>query len=104
MTEKKRKSRKTDVKALLAGDEEFLRALVRTARQEVLEADMTEALGAEKGERTASWMEYRSGYYCRTLITRIGKLELQDGTGIADDLDRAQQRAVQALAKLASAK
>jgi len=49
-------------------------------------------------------MEYRSGYYCRTLITRIGKLELQDGTVIADDLDRAQQRAVQALAKLASAK
>ena len=49
MTEKKRKSRKTDVKALLAGDEEFLRALVRTALQGVLEADMTEALGAERG-------------------------------------------------------
>jgi transposase-like protein len=51
MTERKVKSGPIDVKALLAGDEEFLRALVRTALQEVLEAQMTEALGAEKGER-----------------------------------------------------
>jgi transposase-like protein len=36
-----------------SGDEEFLRALVRTALQEVLEVEMTQALGAEKGERTA---------------------------------------------------
>lgn len=41
------------VMALLAGDEEFLRALVRTALDEVLEAEMTEAPGAAKGERTA---------------------------------------------------
>jgi len=52
MTERKSKSRTIDVKALLAGDEEFLRALVRTALEEVLEAEMSEALGAEKGERT----------------------------------------------------
>jgi putative transposase len=42
-----------DLKALLVGDEGFMRALVRTALQEVLEGEMTEALGAEKGERTA---------------------------------------------------
>src|SRR5690349_8018384 len=77
MTEKKGKSRTIDVKALMAGDEEFLRALMRTALEEVLEAEMTEALGAEKGERTAGRMGYRSGYYGRTLITRIGKLELR---------------------------
>ena len=53
MTGKKVKSGTIDVKALLAGDEEFLRALVRTALEEVLEAEMTEALSAEKGERTA---------------------------------------------------
>ena len=53
MTDKKIKSGTIDVKALLAGDEEFLRALVRTALHEVLEAEMTETLGAEKGERTA---------------------------------------------------
>ena len=37
MTERKGKSGTIDVKALLAGDEEFLRALERTALQEVLE-------------------------------------------------------------------
>ena len=60
------------MKALLAGDEEFLRALVRTALQEVLEVEMTEALGAEKSKRTAVRVGYRSGYYGRTRITRIG--------------------------------
>jgi putative transposase len=49
MTKRQGKSGTIDVKALMAEDEEFLRALVRTALQEVLEAEMTEALGAEKG-------------------------------------------------------
>jgi transposase-like protein len=84
MTKRQGKSGTIDVKALLSEDEEFLRALVRTALQEVLEAEMTEALGAEKGERTSGRQGYRSGYYGRTLITRVGKLELrvpQDRTG-----------------------
>ena len=38
---------------------------------------MDEALGAEKGERTESRVGYRSGYYNRTLVTRVGKLELR---------------------------
>jgi transposase-like protein len=49
MTDKKGKSGTIDVKALLAGDEEFLRALVRTALEEVLEAEMTEALRSPSG-------------------------------------------------------
>jgi putative transposase len=77
MTKRQGKSGAIDVKALVAEDEEFLRALVRTARQEVLEAEMTEALGAEKGERVVGRQGYRSGYYGRTLITRVGKLELR---------------------------
>jgi transposase-like protein len=52
MTERKSKFAKIDVKALLAGYEEFLRGLVRTALQEVLEVEMTDALGAETSERT----------------------------------------------------
>ena len=87
MTKRQGKSGTIDVKALLAEDEEFLRALVRTALQEVLEAEMTEALGAEKGERAAGRQGYRSGYYGRTLITRVGKLELrvpQDRPGVLD--------------------
>jgi hypothetical protein len=77
MTNRKVKSGTIDVKALLAEDGEFLRALARAALQEVLEAEMTEALSAEKGERTAGRLGYRSGYYDRTLITRVGKLELR---------------------------
>ena len=77
MTKRQGKSGTIDVKALLAEDEEFLRVLVRAALQEVLEAEMTEALGAEKGERSADRLDYRSGYYGRTLITRVGKLELR---------------------------
>jgi hypothetical protein len=37
-----------DVKTRLAGDEAFLRELVRTAPQEVLEAEMSEVLGVER--------------------------------------------------------
>ena len=83
MTIRKVKSGTIDVKAVLAEDGEFLRALARVALQEVLEAEMTEALSAEKGERTAGRLGYRSGYYDRTLITRVGKLELRVRTGRA---------------------
>src|SRR5207248_3803840 len=82
-------------------DEEFLRALVRTALQEVLEAEMTEALGAEKGERASGRQGYRSGYYGRTLITRVGKLELrvpQDRAGrFSTELFERYQRSEKAL-------
>ena len=101
MTKRQGKSGTIDVKALLREDEEFLRALVRTALQEALEAEMTEALGAEKGERAAGRQGYRSGYYGRTLITRVGKLELrvpQDRTGrFSTELFERYQRSERAL-------
>src|SRR6202007_1358576 len=102
MTERKGKSGTIDVKALLAGDEEFLRALVRAALQEVLEAEMTEALGAEKSARTAGRLGYRSGYYGRTVLTRVGKLELrvpQNRAGrFSTELFERYQRSERALA------
>src|SRR5438309_3217758 len=101
MTKRQGKSGTIDVKALLREDEEILRALVRTALQEVLEAEMTEALGAEKGERAEGRQGYRSGYYGRTLITRVGKLELrvpQDRTGrFSTELFERYQRSERAL-------
>ncbi len=54
MTARKSKAESIDVKALLAGDEAFLRTVVRAALQEALEAEMVEAVGAAKGERTAA--------------------------------------------------
>jgi putative transposase len=101
MTERKGKAGRIDVKALLAGDEEFLRALMRTALQEVLEVEMAEVLGAEKGERTPRRLGYRSGYYGRTLVPRIGKLELrvpQDRAGqFSTELFERYQRSERAL-------
>jgi Transposase, Mutator family len=59
-----------EVKALLAENRDFVRPVVQAVLQELLEAEMTEALGAEKGERTAARLGYRSGYYGRTLVAR----------------------------------
>jgi len=64
-------------KEAIASDAEGLKALMRAAFQEVLEAEMTEALGAGKSERTERRLGHRSGYYERDLITRIGKIELR---------------------------
>jgi putative transposase len=51
--------------------------MVTATLQQTLEAEMDEALAAEKSERTAGRLGYRSGYYGRALITRIGKIELR---------------------------
>jgi putative transposase len=90
-----------EVKALLAEDRDFLRPLVQAVLQELLEAEMPEALGAEKGERTPLRLGHRSGYYGRTLVTRVGKLELrvpQDRQGrFSTELFERYQRSEKAL-------
>lgn len=77
MTRKQDNAKKTDWKELIGEQEDFLRPIIRKVLQELMEADMDEALGAEKGERTPDRLGYRSGYYSRTLVTRVGKLELR---------------------------
>jgi hypothetical protein len=52
MTKGKDRRRLGDVKAVLGEDGDFLRPLVEMVVQELLEAEMSAALGAEKGERT----------------------------------------------------
>jgi putative transposase len=88
-------------KELLKGNPDGLREIVRAVLQEVLEAEMTDALGAAKSERTAGRLGYRAGYYGRTLITRVGKLELrvpQDREGrFSTELFERYQRSEQAL-------
>jgi len=93
---------------LLAGDEEFLKTAVREALEDVLEAEMEQALGAAKGERTGERLGYRSGYYTRSLITRIGKIELrvpQDRQGrfqteVFERYQRSEKALVSALAEM----
>ena len=90
-----------EVKALLSEGQDFLRPIVEVVLQELLEAEMTEALGAAKGERTPARLGYRSGYYDRTLVSRIGKLELrvpQDRAGrFSTELFERYQRSEKAL-------
>jgi transposase-like protein len=101
MTEVQGKPSIVAAKALLKGDPEGLRELVRAVLQEALEAEMSDALGAAKSERTTGRLGYRSGYYGRTLVTRVGKLELrvpQDREGrFSTELFERYQRSEQAL-------
>ena len=101
MTKTEAKPAVASVNALFSKSPDGLREIVRAVMQEMLEAEMTDALGAEKGERTAGRLGYRSGYYTRTLVTRVGKLELrvpQDRDGrFSTELFERYQRSEQAL-------
>ena len=101
MTKPEGKPASATVKDLLSANPDGLREIVRAVMQEVLEAEMTDALQAEKGARTQTRLGYRSGYYTRTLVTRVGKLELrvpQDRDGrFSTELFERYQRSEQAL-------
>ena len=101
MTKGEGKAEVIDLKGLLARDEDFVRAAVEALVQAALEAEMTEAIGAEKGERSETRVSYRSGYYGRSLITRVGTLELrvpQDRLGrFSTELFERYQRSEKAL-------
>ena len=73
----KRQEWKSKLKELMSEDRDLLKALMGELLQEVLEAEMDETLQAEKGERTPTRLGFRSGSYSRSLITRVGKLELR---------------------------
>lgn len=82
MTQKKDSAKAAERKAkelaaIAEQQEDLLRVLIRRMLEEVMEAEMEEAVGAEKGQRTASRTGYRSGYYRRTLVTRVGRIELR---------------------------
>jgi transposase-like protein len=77
MTRKQDSAKAVNWKEMLGEQEDFLRSLVQEVVQQVLEAEMDEAVGAGKNERTPNRVGYRAGYYGRTLITRVGKLELR---------------------------
>src|SRR5262245_44732196 len=101
MTKGEGKGEVVDLKRLLARDEDFVRAAVEALVQAALEAEMTEAIGAAKGERSATRLSYRSGYYSRSLINRVGTLELrvpQDRLGrCSTELFERYQRSEKAL-------
>jgi putative transposase len=101
MTKQQGTLERIDWKAVLTSDPNGFRALLQTVVQEVLEAEMTEALQAEKVERTPARLGHRSGYYDRKLVSRVGVLELrvpQDRAGrFSTELFERYQRSEKAL-------
>ena len=77
MTHKKNKNTVSELKAIIGQDDDLIRGIVQITVQEFLEAEMNEALGATKSERSDGRLGYRSGHYPRKLITRVGTLELR---------------------------
>jgi hypothetical protein len=77
MTRKQDSAKRVNWKEVMGEQEDFLKPLIQEVLQQVLEMEMEEAIGAGKSERTAARQGDRSGYYGRTLVTRVGKLELR---------------------------
>jgi transposase-like protein len=108
MTRKKHNAEKPNWKEIFSEQQDWLRGLIQGVVQQVLEAEMEEAVGAQKSERTPDRLGYRSGYYPRTLITRVGKIELrvpQDRQGrfrteVFERYQRSEKALVAALAEM----
>jgi putative transposase len=108
MTREKCTRSLADLEDIFSEEKDAFAELLRGVLQEVLEQEMSQALGAAKGERSPMRLGYRSGYYGRSLITRVGKLELripQDRLGrfstqIFERYQRAEKALVSALAEM----
>jgi transposase-like protein len=108
MTVRKLKAVPRRLEALVAQDQDLLRALVKEALDQMLQAEMTEFLGAAPGERVEGRGGYRSGYYGRGLITRVGKIELrvprdrsgEFSTALFERFQRSEKALVSALAEM----
>jgi putative transposase len=85
----------------LLTEDKGLQSLVETVLNQVLEAQVTEHLGAQRYERSAERKAYRNGSRLRTLTTRVGPLvlhvpQVRDGS-FSPTLFARYQRSEQAL-------
>ncbi len=85
MTEDHRRMGEVLAQEVLLDDPGFLGGIVERVVQELLEAEMTEHVGAAPYERSGSRKGHRNGHKPRTLRTRVGTLNLlvpqdRDGT------------------------
>jgi putative transposase len=108
MTRSKDNEKVVKLKSLMSEDEGYLRGMVQELIQDALEAEMEEAIGAGRYERSETRRGRRSGYYTRSLITRVGTLELrvpQDRNGefstqLFERYQRSEKALVSALAEM----
>jgi hypothetical protein len=56
---------------------DVIRESVRAVAQELMESEVSELIGAERGERTEDRATHRNGYRPRRWDTRAGEIELQ---------------------------
>ena len=85
----------------LLTDDKGLQGWVETVLNQVLEAQVTERIGARPYERSEARQAYRNGYRLRTLTTRVGPLvlhvpQVRDGS-FSTTLFARYQRSEQAL-------
>jgi transposase-like protein len=76
MAEDHRRSAEELLQEVLLDEPDFLRQIVERVLQEMLEAEMTEHIGAAPYERTQKRTGQRNGYKPRALRTRVGTLNL----------------------------
>jgi putative transposase len=76
MTKDHRRLEAVAAQVVLLDDADFLREIVERVLQEVLEAEITEHVGAAPHERTDARKGHRNGHKPRTLRTRVGTLHL----------------------------
>lgn len=96
------------VKTVLMEQPDFLQPVVQAAVQSILEVEMEECLQAGKHERSEQRLGYRSGYYRRRLITRVGTLVLrvpqdragQFSTQVFEQYQRSEKALVASLAQM----
>ena len=63
-------------KLALEPDSDFVRESLKVITQLMMEADVTEQIGARKHERAAERTNQRNGYRTRKWETRVGEMEL----------------------------
>src|SRR5215210_2554626 len=76
MTQDHRKVSTELAQGMLLDDPGFLRGIVERVLQEMLEAEMTQHIGAAPYERSAARAGHRNGHKMRALRTRVGTLNL----------------------------
>lgn len=97
-----------EMKSVLMSQPDFLQPVVQEAVQAMLEVEMEECLQAGKHERSEGRLGYRSGYYRRRLITRVGTIWLrvpqdragQFSTQVFEQYQRSEKALVAALAQM----
>ena len=91
----------TEIQKALLDDTDFLRELLQSNLQKILEAEFESQIQARPYERTENRLGYRNGSYSRKINTRVGTIELEvirDREGMfSTELFKHYQRSEQAL-------